>query len=133
MLQTIFRSLLVFGLILCALPVAHAQKLETGWLSDQKGSVDPVTKATVALVAGLNGEQQADGSVKWAGRYIGVEIPQASVNLRRLVLIGEDGKPIPHRYPEAVQGPIGNAGQQGTFLKLFVDRPPGFKFKIRTE
>jgi hypothetical protein len=132
-LKTIFRFLLVIGMTVCMLPIAHAQKLETGWLSDQKGSVDPTTKVTVVLVAGLNGVQQSDGGVKWAGRHIGLEIPLASINVHRLVLIGEDGNPIPHRYPEAFSSPIGHSGEKGTYLKLFVDRSPGFKFKIRTD
>jgi hypothetical protein len=132
-LQAKFRFLLSVGLAICLLPVAHAQKFETGWLSDQKGAVDPKTKATVVLASGLNGSQEPNGSMKWAGRYIGLEIPQPTINLSKLVLLGEDGKPLPHRHPEAFATTIGQSGEKGTFLKLFVDRPPGFKFKIRAE
>lgn len=115
------------------LPTAFAQPLETGWMSDTKGSTDPKTKATVVLVSNLNGSQERDGTMKWAGRYIGLEIPQRTVNVNRIYLIGEDGKSIPHRHPETFASGLGQNGENATFLKLFVDRPPGFKFKLRVE
>ena len=127
------RYFVILMLAVGMFPTAFAQGLETGWMSDAKGSSDPKTKATVVLASNLNGSQERDGTMKWAGRYIGLEIPQQKVNINKVFLIGEDGKPIPHRHPETFDSAFGQSGERVTVLKLFVDRPPGFKFKLRAE
>lgn len=127
------RSFVSFMVAVAMLPAAFAQSLETGWLSDTKGSSDPRTKTVVVLVSNLNGSQERDGTMKWAGRYIGLEVPQQEVNMSKIFLIGEDGKLIPHRHPESLPSAVGQNGEKVTFLKLFVNRPPGFKFRLRVE
>lgn len=133
MVYCLSRHFIVLVLTAGVSSTVLAQTLETGWLSDAKGSSDPKTRATVVLVSNLNGSQERDGTMKWAGRYIGLEIPQQKVNINKIVLIGEDGKFIPHRHPETFAGAFGPSGEKVTFLKLFVDRPPGFKFRLRAE
>ena len=128
----ISRPFITLLVAVAMLPPAFAQAFETGWMSDTKGSIDAKTKSTVVLASNLNGSQNQDGTMKWSGRYIGVEIPQQNVEIDKIFLIGEDGKFIPHRNPEAFVSALGQNGEKVTLLKLFVDRPPGFKFKLRT-
>jgi dienelactone hydrolase len=76
--------------------------------------------------------QGPDGSMQWRGRHVGLEIPVAQLDVKRLVIIGENGQPIPHKDPEAFASTL-KSGKPGIYLKLFIERPPGFKFKLRAE
>ena len=130
MLHTLSRLVSTFIFVM-ALPSAYAGVFETGWLKDEKGAVDPNTKATVVVVAGMNGSEDRDGKMKWAGRHIGIEIPLAKLDSNKLVLIDESGTLIPHKHPEVHVDSLLKSGGKGIYVKLFVERPPGFKFKIR--
>ena len=129
----ISRPFIALVVAVAMLPTAFAQAFETGWMSDNKGSTDAKTKATVVLASNLNGSQNQDGTMKWSGRYVGLEIPRRKVEISKIFLVGEDGKFIPHRHAETFASALGQNGEKVTFLKLFVERPPGFKFKLRIE
>ena len=113
------------------MPIAMAEPFETGWLKDEKGSVDPKTKATVRVVSNMHGTQINGGPMEWKIRYVGIEIPVTKIDPKKLIVIDKDGKFIRHTDAEAFEYSIDQKGAKGTHLKLFLEHQAGFSFRLR--
>jgi len=128
--------LLVIGTLGWA-PISMAKSFETGWLRDEKGSTDLKTNAVVVVFGNMFGTNENGGPTVWRVRYVGIEIPITDIDPKKVVVLGEDGKSIRHTDAEALEikiyqkGAKDHEGKKGTLLKLFLERPAGFSFRIR--
>jgi hypothetical protein len=113
---------------------AQAAAFETGWMQDQKGSVDTKTGTRVAMVVNMNGMAGPGGAMVWKMRHVGLELPLAALPAgKKIIVLGEDGRPMAHSDAEASDNPFDQTGLLKTYLKLYIEHAPGFRFRVRIE
>lgn len=128
------RFFAALPLLLCLAAPALAASFESGWLEDRKGAVDAKTGARVAMAVNMNGMADAQGRMVWKMRHVGLELPLGSLAPgRKILVLGEDGKPMGHEDAEASENPFDASGALKTYLKLYIEHPPGFRFRLRIE
>lgn len=126
--------LLTFTLAAGTATAARPEPFETGWLPDQKGAVDAKTGARIAMAVNMNGMAGPGGAMVWKMRHIGLELPLAGIAPNRKILVlGEDGKPMAHSDAEVSENPFDQSGPLKTYLKLYIEHAPGFRFRLRLE
>lgn len=122
------------ALATCLASPASAAPFETGWLADKKGAVDAKTGARIAMAVNMNGMAGPDGAMVWKMRHIGLELPLAELPGRRKILVFEEnGRTIAHSDAEASENPFDQSGPLKLYLKLYLEHPPGFRFRVRIE
>ena len=123
-------TLLMLGL-LAWVPVSLARSFETGWLKDEKGSIDPETKSVVRVVTNMGGRRANGGPIVWDTRFVSIQIPIVGVDPNKIIVLGTDGKPIPHKDPKGVATNIDQVGTMGTVLFLNLKYQEGFSFRLK--
>jgi hypothetical protein len=124
-----FFLMLAFGWM----PISMAKSFETSLLKDENGSMDLKTKAVVHNVTNMNGLVENGKPTIWKERYVGIQIPILGIDPTKIVVLDLNGKSIKHTYPEAFEKEIDQKGTRGTYIKLFLEHPPGFSFRLRYE
>jgi hypothetical protein len=129
----ISKSIVTFLLmvVLGWVQITIAKSFETSLLKDEKGLMDLKTKAVVHYVSNMNGSVESGKPTVWRERYVGIQIPILGIDPKKIVVLDSDGKFIKHKYPEALEGEIDQKGTRGTYIKLFLEHPPGFSFRLR--
>lgn len=110
---------------------ASATQFETGWLDDKKGSTESKLGAKVIIALNMNGSEDETGKMQWKTRYVAIEIPAPKINAKTIIVLDKNERPIQHSDAEAFEYDIRSGGTKGTIVKLFLDRPAGFAFRLR--
>ncbi len=108
-----------------------AAQFETGWLDDKKGSTEPKLGAKVIIASNMNGSKDETGKMQWKTRYVTIEIPAPKINAKSIIVLDKNERLIQHSDAETFEHDIRPGGAKGTIVKLFLDKPAGFAFRLR--
>ncbi len=133
MKNIIFSISITLTTIIFLIQSSYSHSFETEWLKDEAKFTCPKTNTKVVAVSNLWGVPGPNGETKWKFRYVGIEIPLESVDLNKIFVKGEDGSYIQHKNADSFSIENESPEKNSTFLKLYIEHPEGFKFKIILE